>query len=183
MVNVIVLFSRLEEAKSIKNLLIRNGISVTGICTTGAQAANIANNLDDGILICGYRYPDMIYSELMSYIPDYIDMIVITGKNHYEECKDSEVVCLTMPIKAADFVNTVNITVENILWQRKRRKSLPKQRSDDEKKVILAAKLKLMDERGYSEEEAHRYFQKKSMDSGINLVELAYMVINAAADS
>ena len=39
MVNVIVLFAKIEEAKSIKNLLVRHGINVTQVCTTGAQAA------------------------------------------------------------------------------------------------------------------------------------------------
>ena len=34
MVNVIIVFPKIEEAKSIKNLLIRNGISVTKVCTT-----------------------------------------------------------------------------------------------------------------------------------------------------
>lgn len=183
MVNVIVLFSKLEEAKSIKNLLVRNGIDVTDVCTTGAQAAQIANILDDGILVCGYRFPDMIYSELMTYIPDCIEMIVVAGKNHYEECKESEIVCLTMPLKASDFVDTINVTVDKILRQRKIRKSMPKVRSEEDKNVILAAKLKLMEERGYTEEEVHRYLQKKSMDSGVNMVELAYMIINASADS
>ncbi|MCD7750267.1 MAG: ANTAR domain-containing protein, partial [Lachnospiraceae bacterium] len=35
--------------------------------------------------------------------------------------------------------------------------------------------------RGYTEAEAHRYLQKTSMDSGTNLVEAAYMVIDMFA--
>lgn len=67
MVNVIIVFPKIEEAKSIKNLLIRNGISVTKVCTTGAQAAQAADACDDGVIICGYKFLDMMYSDLENY--------------------------------------------------------------------------------------------------------------------
>ena len=35
-----------------------------------------------------------------------------------------------------------------------------------------------MEKNGCTEEEAHRYLQKQSMDSGTNLVETAYMVLD-----
>lgn len=120
MVNVIIVFPKIEEAKSIKNLLIRNGISVTKVCTTGAQAAQAADACDDGVIICGYKFLDMMYSDLENYIPKYFDMIVLSSKKNYEEVRDSGVVCLSMPIKSMDFVNTVSLTIENLLWERKR---------------------------------------------------------------
>lgn len=30
----------------------------------------------------------------------------------------------------------------------------------------------------YDEQDAHRYSQKKSMDNGINIVEMAYMILD-----
>ncbi len=177
MVNVIVLFSKIEEAKAIKNLLVRNGISVTKICTTGAQAAQAADAYDEGVVICGYRYPDMIFSDLKTYLPPHFDMIVIASRSHYEQCKKSGVTTLTMPLKSADFVRTVAITVERILKERKARKAAPKVRTEAEKNAIGTAKLKLMDNHGYTEEEAHRYLQKKCMDTGVSLVDMAYMVL------
>ena len=35
-----------------------------------------------------------------------------------------------------------------------------------------------MNDYEYDEQGAHRYLQKKSMDHGINIVEMAYMVLN-----
>lgn len=49
------------------------------------------------------------------------------------------------------------------------------------KKVIKAAKLKLMNDNGFDEQGAHRYLQKKSMDNGINIVEMAYMILEHTA--
>ena len=105
-------------------------------------------------------------------------MIVLSSKKNYEEVRDSGVVCLSMPIKSMDFVNTVSLTIENLLWERKKRKSRPKERTEEEKKVIKAAKLKLMHDFEYDEQGAHRYLQKKSMDNGINIVEMAYMILD-----
>ena len=83
-----------------------------------------------------------------------------------------------MPIKSIDFVNTVSITIENLLWERKKRKSQPKERTEQEKKIIKTAKLKLMNAFEFDEQGAHRYLQKKSMDNGINIVEMAYMILD-----
>ena len=181
MVNVIVLFAKIEEAKSIKNLLVRHGINVTQVCTTGAQAAQAADACGDGLIICGYQYPDMLFSELAANIPDYFDMLVIASRVHYEACRESGITCLPMPLRTQDFINTVSLTVENILWERKKRKTKPKERTEDEKKVIKAAKLKLMNDNGFDEQGAHRYLQKKSMDNGINIVEMAYMILEHTA--
>ncbi len=178
MVNVIVLFPKIEEAKSIKNLLIRNGINVTKVCTTGAQAAQVADAYDDGVIICGYKFSDMLYSDLADIIPDCFEMIVVASKRNYEDCRDSGIVCLTMPLKSQDFVNVVSLTIENLLWERKKRKKQPKERTEEEKKIIKSAKLKLMNEYNYDEQGAHRYLQKKSMDNGLNIIEMAYMVLN-----
>ena len=87
-----------------------------------------------------------------------------------------------MPVKSMDFVNVVSLTIENILWERKKRKSTPKERTEEEKKVIKAAKLKLMNDFEYDEQEAHRYLQKKSMDHGINIVEMSYMILDNSSD-
>ena len=62
--------------------------------------------------------------------------------------------------------------------RRKKRKSRPKERSEEDKKVLQEAKNLLMERNGMSEEEAHRYIQKCSMDSGTNLVETAEMVLS-----
>ena len=66
-INIIVVFPKLEDAKNIRNLLARNGYSVIGVCCTGAQVLQIIDNLEDGIVICGYRFNDMMYAEEMIY--------------------------------------------------------------------------------------------------------------------
>lgn len=178
MISVIVVFPKLEEAKSIKSLLVRSGIDVLAACTTAAQVINLTDDLDYGIVVSGYKFVDMTYRELQEYLPDTFDMLLVASKRYYAECNASDIVCLSMPIRAADLVSTVNLMYDKLYYQMKKRKSKPAVRSDEEKQVIAHAKLMLMEQKGMTEEEAHRFLQKKSMDNGTNLVETAHMIID-----
>ena len=65
-----------------------------------------------------------------------------------------------------------------ITRRRKKQREKPKQRSKDEQEMIAEAKALLMERNNMTEEEAHRYLQKNSMDSGTNIVETAEMVLS-----
>ena len=59
----------------------------------------------------------------------------------------------------------------------KQEKEKPDKRSADEQGVINQTKSLLIEKNGMTEEEAHRYLQKRSMDNGTNMVETSYMVL------
>ena len=54
---------------------------------------------------------------------------------------------------------------------------------EEQKAVIAQAKALLMERSRMSEEEAHRYLQKSSMDSGTNMLETAQMVLTIMSDT
>ena len=64
MANIIVAFSKPEDGKSIKGILVRSGYDVAAVCMSGSQALSAAEDLSGGILVCGYRFEDMMYDEL-----------------------------------------------------------------------------------------------------------------------
>ena len=100
MSTLIVAFPKIEEAKAVRSLLVRRGYDVAVPCTSGAQAINQADNLSDGIIICGYKLSDnMLYSELYEYKPKSFEILLVASQNLWEECHDSNVVCVAMPIK------------------------------------------------------------------------------------
>ena len=130
MINVMILFLKSDIGKSIRSLLVRNGIDVTSVCSTGAQVIATTDNLDDGLVICGYQYVDMVYSELREYLPDTFEMLVLASQNHRAEIEESEVVCMGMPFKAYELVDNVNLMIDRLYERRKKRKSQPKIRSE-----------------------------------------------------
>jgi response regulator NasT len=177
LVSVIVLFPKLENAKYIKNILVRNGIEVTAVHTSGAQVILTTDSLEEGLVICGYRFRDMMYDELKEYLPDGFEMLLITSKAHWAECENENIAKLAMPVKAFELMNAVNERLDLLEQRRRKRKQKPRVRSEEERRVIDQAKELLRTSKGMTEEEAHRYLQKHSMDSGTNLVEMSRMVL------
>lgn len=175
--NIIVVFPKIEDAKSIKNLLVRNGFSVTAVCTTGAQAISYADGLNDGIVICSYKMIDMLYAQLHDYLPVGFEMLLMASQHYLNECLGNDIVCLPMPLKVIDLINTISMMVETLERKRKKRRTQPKARNVEDKEIIAEAKNLLMDRNNMTEEEAHRYIQKCSMDSGNNMVETAQMIL------
>lgn len=178
MLSIIIAFPKIEDANNLKNALIRNGYEVNATCTTGAQVVGIANELDGGIILCGYRFSDMHYSELNNYLPKGFEMLLIASARKLEECTNNNIVCLSMPIKIHDLLNTLQMMSYNYSRRKKKEKEKPKPRSEQDKAIISKAKLVLMERNNMTEEEAHRYIQKNSMDSGTNMVEMAEMILS-----
>ncbi len=54
----------------------------------------------------------------------------------------------------------------------------PKHRSQEDQQIIRKAKELLMARNSFTEEEAHKYIQKRSMDNGTGLVEVAQMILS-----
>lgn len=176
MTNVIVAFPKIEDAKNIKSVLTRNGINVIAASTTGAYVINVADEVDSGIVVCGYKLADMQYSELAYCLPKGFRMLLVASERHWQENPMDDVVFLPMPLKVHALIETVQMMIETSRMQRKERK--PAKRSEEEKNIILNAKRMLMEKNSMSEDEAHRYIQKCSMDSGNSLIETAQMVMS-----
>ena len=68
--------------------------------------------------------------------------------------------------------NDMKVSAENAL---KGMVSFPKK---DEQEMIAEAKALLMERNNMTEEEAHRYIQKRSMDNGTGLTETAQMILS-----
>lgn len=174
MSSVVVVFPKMEDAKSIRNLLVRNGIEVAGICTTGGQALDHMDSLGGGIVVCGYRFQDMLYTELREQMGGGFEMLLLASQRVLAEKVQDGVVAVRMPLKVHELLDTVNM-MEYALDKRKKKK---RPRSPRERAVIERAKALLMERNHMTEEEAHRYVQKCSMDSGNSIVETAQMIIS-----
>ncbi|MGN0298957.1 MAG: ANTAR domain-containing response regulator [Lachnospiraceae bacterium] len=177
MTNIIVVFSKAEDARSVRSVLVRNGYSVKGVCTTGSQAIQYADELQNGLIVCGYRLGDMLYSELRGYVGMEFEMLVVTSKMHVGECEAEGISCVAMPLKVHELLSKVEVEVEICEHRKRRRRMQPRQRSEQDTKILNEAKELLMKKNHMTESEAHRYIQKVSMDSGNNLIETAQMIL------
>lgn len=178
MVQVIVAFPKVEIGKGIKNILVKNGFQVGAVCVTGAQALQHADMLEDGIVVCSCRLSDMMYTQLHEYLPSHFELLIVASPNVWEEREAEDIICLSMPLKVHELVRTMERMVSAIERKRKQRRRASKSRSEEEKQLICQAKELLMERNHMTEEEAHRYMQKSSMDSGTGLTETAQMILS-----
>ena len=147
MADIIIAFPKIEDAKNLRRILNKNGHDVTLVCDSGAQIVSAVNSLYGGIVICGYRFSDMHYSEIHEYLPKGFQMLLLASPVKLADCDVRGLMALPMPFKVQDL------------------------------KKIFPAKELLMDRNHITEEEAHHYIQKISMDSGTNMVETAEMIL------
>lgn len=177
MINIIVVLPKIEDAKGIRGLLMKNGFQVTAACSTGAQVLSQIQDINDGIVICSYKMTDMIYTELHDCLPPGFDMLLLASQAVLNEHRRGDIMYLAMPLKVHELINTVEMMSQAIARRRRRGKAKPRVRNSEEEALIREAKELLMSRNHMTEEEAHRYIQKSSMDSGTNMVETAQMVL------
>ena len=174
---IIVALPNIEDAKKIKNVLNRNGYDDILAVNSASQVIAAANESDGGLVLCGYRLTDMHYSELYGYLPREFRMLLMASPAKLQECMIDSIFCLEMPLRGMELFNTINTMMLEVSRSTRRKKTQRKVRSQKEQKTIDEAKALLMDRNHLSENEAHKYIQKLSMDSGNSLVETAEMVL------
>ena len=180
--NIVIAFPKKEVANSIKKILAQSGYTVTAVANTGASALSSMNGLNMGIIICGYRFSDMMYSEIYEYTPREFQMLLIASAAGIMEKNVDNLMSLSMPLKVHELLQTVEMMDYTITRRRKKLRQRPKVRSKEDQEMLSSAKAVLMERNGFSEEEAHRYIQKRSMDNGTGLVETAQMILSLMTD-
>jgi response regulator NasT len=168
----------MEIAAKIKKILSQSGYPVVAVCTTGAQALQNINDLEDGVLICGARFVDMMYEEIYEYLPADFQMLLIASASAVLDRDVDNLVCLSTPLKVHELLGTLEMMEYTITRNRRQMRARGRNRSDQEREILDQAKGVLMERNSMTEEEAHRYIQKRSMDNGTGMVETAQMILS-----
>jgi response regulator NasT len=135
------------------------------------------NHLERGVLICGSRFVDMMYTEIHEYLPPEFQMLLIASREAVQDREVENLVSLSLPIKVHELLQTLEMMEGQMRRRRRKQRRQPQHRSEEEEALLRRAKAVLMERNGFSEEEAHRYIQKRSMENGTGLVEVAQMIL------
>ena len=176
MTNIIVAFARQEDGKRIRDVLIKSGFLTVVLCSCGAQVLSRAAVMDQGLVVCGYRFGDMSCIQLREQLSPRFEMLLAASPSRLEGSGMKGIIFLPAPFSVRDLVGTVR------MMEQSRRKSVHRpgkihERSEQEKSLLEEAKRILMERNGMTEPRAHHYLQKCSMDSGVSHLESASMVI------
>lgn len=184
---VIVTFHEQKAIQKIVNILEKSCIIVRGTAVSGNSTLRLISPEDGGgVLVCGSQFTDMSSKELLNLLPEDYDMLLLSTKGAGAERADG-LYTLSLPLRADDLVSSVKMLLETrqLSSDYSRRKQLEKknvfsvveQRDEQDQRLIEKAKTLLMNRNNMSEEETHYFLQKKSMDSGTKILEIARNVL------
>ena len=118
MASIIAAFSKPQDAGNIRAILRKNGYEPVFACTSGAQVLAAAESLNGGIVVCGFRFEDMVCEELRRLLPSSFDMLLIASPAKWSKRDTEGMICLSMPLKVHELLSTIEMMLE----ARKRRK-------------------------------------------------------------
>mgnify|MGYP000063747537 CR=1 FL=1 len=169
--------SQAGGCKSIRNILVKMDSPLIA-AVPRCQTLQYADDLHNGVVVCGYRLTDMIYSQLREDLSEQFDMLLLASRRFTSEVDDKRIRCVAMPLRVHELLASVDAAIEESELRKKKARQQPKQRNVLDKQQIMLAKDLLMKQKGMTEEEAHRYLQKSSMANGVNMIETAQMVLS-----
>ena len=109
----------------------------------------------------------------------HVDAVCTTGAQALQNANELDGgIRLSTQTKINELIQTVEMMEYTITRRRKKARQKPKERSEKEMNLISEAKALLMERNNLTEEEAHRYMQKRSMDNGTGLTETAQMILS-----
>lgn len=179
--SIVIAMPKTEDAKRLAGALRARGYDIDLACSTGAEVLQCINARDYGAVVCGFRLSDMSHQELLGYMPDYFEMIILTSESKVDSCADG-VVKVTMPLHVPSLMNTIDMVMSHTEKRLRHDKKGPGSRSEEDRKIIEDAQKLLMERNGMGRIEAYRYIQKKSMDSSRSMVDMASDILNSELD-
>lgn len=180
-----------DMAGKLHQLLRSRGLPVLGVATSGAHVLQQAAHCDEGgVVICPFRLHDMSANEIRRLLDPASDLLVLVNASQISQVYGAGIYTLVQPFSGQDILDAASGLLEHQLPQILQQPteelrygqpqvSSPAQdktatnRSSEEQQILERAKAFLMQRKHMTEPEAHRFLQKRSMESGIRIVELA----------
>lgn len=179
METVIVAFENTAMSQRFSDLLESTGTARCLTCHSGDQVRRYLSSHQVYCVVCGPHLTDGPAEWLYEDLPPSCSLLLVGPQHVLDACVTREVFKLPTPIRKEEALSTVHLLLQ--FGHRMERFVRPK-RSTAEQELVNRAKKLLMEQKGLSEDEAHRTLQKRSMDAGSRLTQTARQVIAELED-
>lgn len=173
MEKVIVAFDSEKSCQRMSDIIKEGCACVCYSANSAGEAKRLAAKFHINTLVCGYKLRDDLAEDLFYDLPPASVMLVVARPDQLEMLSD-DIFTLSAPVSKGDLCACVSLLFQ---VERRLERALRPKRSDTENEVVEKAKRHLMERDGLSEEEAHRYMQKKSMDTGAKMLQTAILAL------
>ena len=172
---VIVAFESEDNSARIREILESGGEFSCLVCRSAAEVKRAASKQHRCIVVCGFKLADETCEDLFYDLRPDCFMLMVGSQARLELSETEGIFKLQSPVRRGELLASVRMLVQ---FQRYvPREKGPAKRGQEEQRLIVRAKAVLMDRHGMTEEQAHRFLQKQSMDNGAKLTDTARLVL------
>ena len=176
MEKVIVAFESEKNCTRIKEILESSNTALCTVCRTAAEVRRAVGKQRVAAVVCGYKFSDGSAEGLFDDLPISCAMLLVAVQNILDLVGSEDIFKLPAPVSRGDLVMCVRMLLQ---VSRRLERYAGSGRSGEDQALIEQAKAALMEREAMTEEQAHRFLQKKSMDSGVKIAHTAREILAA----
>jgi response regulator NasT len=177
---LIIALSNIETGKKLKSLLLQEGYEIIAVCTSGNELIRLVMQYSPDLVLVGYKFKDMSLLDVYETLVDVTSFLAIVNepyRSFIEE--DTDIYCIGTKISNVLLTNSIDLIFQSKKRIQKLRDQVEKlEHTLEDRKLIEKAKGQLMSTSGLTENEAFRYMQKISMDSGRRMKDIAALILS-----
>lgn len=174
--SVILAFQNPDAAGTISRVVQFGGYSVVGVCSGGAEVLRMLEWTSASAVICSYRLKDVTAAELFENLPRGMGMLVLLSQSQANNVNlPYGIQSLNLPVGRTALLETLKtvIMINDLPSTKKSGEDLRPSRSDEDKQIITNAKRLIMEQGNMTEDQAHRFIQRVSMNNGSKMADTA----------
>ncbi len=169
-----------DHAKQIAAVLHSNGLFVSCVCTSGSRLIHFAGkHYHGGVAVCSVKLRDMPAVGLPRIVGPGYDFLFLVGPQFAGMCASLSSACLMLPVSRKNLISSVGMLLNLSSATPPAVKKELEGENFDAQKTILQAKALLIERNNMTEQQAHRFLQKKSMNAGRKMAETALIVLHS----
>lgn len=177
---LIIALSNVETANKLKILLTQEGFDIIALCTSGNELIRLVMQYSPDLVLVGYKFKDMSLLDAYETLVDLTSFLAIVNepyRSFIEE--DTDIYCIGTKISNVLLTNAIDLIFQSKRRIKKLKEQVEKlEHTLEDRKLIEKAKGQLMSTSGLTENEAFRYMQKISMDSGKRMKDIASLILS-----
>lgn len=180
MKSVILAFQNPDAADTIKRVVQLGGYGVSGACSGGAEVLRMLEWNAAAAVVCGYRLKDMTAAELFQNLPRGIGMMVLLSQSQANNVElPYGIQSLNLPVSRTELLDALKtvIMINDRPGTKKSGEDTRPGRSEEDKKIIASAKELLIEHSNMTEDQAHRFIQRVSMNNGSKMIDTAKAIL------
>lgn len=168
---IVLAFSKDDTAEKIRVMLEGSEYTVSAICHSHAEIMRAIADMDRVTVIMGYKLPDAVADDVAEDLRQGQRLVSIIKAEHRDMIASEDVFVITLPVNRQTLLSSLGV----LTGETSRAKKV---RTPEEEKIIQRAKLYLMEHHQMDEAQAHRFIQKRSMDTGTKFIDMARTILN-----